>query len=56
MVKIRLSRDRLVINMVIPYMEKTVFILRRGAVSRYAAHIPSHLFNISTAMLLIYGV
>ena len=33
MLKIRRSRDRLVFNMGILYLEKTVFILRRGPVS-----------------------
>ena len=30
MLKIRRSRDRLIFNMEIPYLEKTVFVLRHG--------------------------
>ena len=46
---IRRPRDRLISNMVIPYLGKTVFILRRGPACNQLAGITAQITDVLTA-------
>ena len=48
MLKIRRPRDRLISNMVIPYLGKTVFILRRGPACNQLAGIAAQITDVLT--------
>ena len=57
MLKIRRSHDRLIFNMEIPYLAKTVFILRRGPGFRFQLSYTANDISISNDMnKFIWGV